>query len=381
MSISEFIINITYSVFIFLDPLLLFIFAVPMLSTSKPKGFYSSGFWTEYLTTQRNKLPVLPEVDDSISGCVVRFLGGNPGDMQLQGTNTYLVGTGNTRILIDTGEGLPQWAVNLTRYLDDHDISISHILLTHWHGDHTGGVADLLAHDSTIIVHKNQPNKGQQTITNGQIFQTEGATLRAVLTPGHTSDHTCFVLEEEHALFTGDNVLGHGYSVAECLGEYTASLRLMASLGCTIGYPGHGAVIRDLPRKMASYIAQRDSREQQVYATLVRQASACGSSAGSTRSNSSDGSDSGSGDDEIYDDEIGRNEIKDDEDGDGMGLSTSDIGLRLYGEVSKDTTTFESALKPLLNQVLFMLAEHGKISSKLVGPDRTRHWFAKGAAY
>ncbi|KAL6796619.1 beta-lactamase-like protein [Trichoderma sp. SZMC 28012] len=336
-----------------------------MPSTTKPKGFYSSGFWTEYLTTQRNKLPDLSEVDDDISDCIVRFLGGNPGDMQLQGTNTYLVGTGSTRILIDTGEGLPQWAVNLTRYLEDHDISISHVLLTHWHGDHTGGVADLLAHDPTIVVHKNQPNKNQESIKNGQIFQTEGATLRAVLTPGHTTDHTCFVLEEENALFTGDNVLGHGYSVAECLGDYTASLRLMAGLGCSVGYPGHGAVIRDLPRKMAAYIAQRDSREQQVYAALIQQASSSGQDS-SRSSSSSSGSDSGSGDDE---------------DDSEMGLSTSDIGLRLYGEVSKDAVTFESALKPLLNQVLFMLAESGKVSSKLVGPDKTRHWFAKGVTY
>ncbi|KAL6812506.1 beta-lactamase-like protein [Trichoderma sp. SZMC 28015] len=336
-----------------------------MPSITKPKGFYSSGFWTEYLTSQRSKLPELFEVDDDISDCIVRFLGGNPGDMQLQGTNTYLVGTGSTRILIDTGEGLPQWAVNLTRYLEDHDISISHVLLTHWHGDHTGGVADLLAHDPTIVVHKNQPNKSQQAIKNGQIFQTEGATLRAVLTPGHTTDHTCFVLEEENALFTGDNVLGHGYSVAECLGDYTASLRLMAGLGCSVGYPGHGAVIRDLPRKMATYITQRDSREQQVYAALVQQASSSGQDSSRSSSGSS-GSDSGSGDDE---------------DDSEMGLSTSDIGLRLYGEVSKDAVTFESALKPLLNQVLFMLAEHGKVSSKLVGPDKTRHWFAKGVTY
>ncbi|KAK0757388.1 hypothetical protein N5P37_010110 [Trichoderma harzianum] len=336
-----------------------------MPSTTKPKGFYSSGFWTEYLTTQRNKLPELSEVDDDISDCIVRFLGGNPGDMQLQGTNTYLVGTGNTRILIDTGEGLPQWAVNLTRYLEDHDISISHVLLTHWHGDHTGGVADLLAHDPTIVVYKNQPNKGQQAIKNGQIFQTEGATLRAVLTPGHTTDHTCFVLEEENALFTGDNVLGHGYSVAECLGDYTTSLRFMVGLRCSVGYPGHGTVIRDLPRKMATYITQRDSREQQVYAALIQQASSSGQDSGRSNSSSS-GSDSGSGDDE---------------DDSEMGLSTSDIGLRLYGEVSKDAATFESALKPLLNQVLFMLAESGKVSSKLVGPDKTRHWFAKGVTY
>ncbi|KAL6883099.1 beta-lactamase-like protein [Trichoderma longibrachiatum] len=333
-----------------------------MALITKPKGFYSSGFWTEYLSTQRTKLPELADVSD-VSPCVVRFLGGNPGDMQLQGTNTYLIGTGNSRILVDTGEGFPQWAVNVTRYLEDHDISISHVLLTHWHADHTGGVADLLAHDPSIAVHKHNPSKDQKPIANGQIFRAQGATLRAVLTPGHTADHACFVLEEENALFTGDNVLGHGYSVAECLGEYTKSLRLMASLGCATGYPGHGDVIRNLPRKMATYIAQRDSRERQVYAALLEEAS----SDGSSRSGSSlSGSDSGSGDEE---------------DGDEKGLSTTDISLRLYGDVSRDPATFESALKPLLNQVLFMLADHGRVSSKLIGPDKTRHWFVKGSTY
>jgi glyoxylase-like metal-dependent hydrolase (beta-lactamase superfamily II) len=257
----------------------------------------------------------------------------------------------------------------VTQYLEDHDISISDILLTHWHGDHTGGVADLLAHDARTKVHKHKPSQNQQGIANGQVLRTQGATLRAVMTPGHTTDHTCFVLEEENALFTGDNVLGHGYSVAEDLGMYTASLRLMASLGCTTGYPGHGAVIKNLPRKIATYIKQRESRERQIYEALVKRASSGALRSGRNSSTSSSISDSSGG-------ESDAGSSGDDED-DNDGLSITDICHLLYGELSKDTATFESALKPIINQVLLMLAERGKVDSKLVGLEETRHWFAR----
>ncbi|PHH66064.1 hypothetical protein CDD81_589 [Ophiocordyceps australis] len=334
-----------------------------MASSTKPKGFYASNFWTDYLSTQRSKLPVLADVDDGVSDLVVRFLGGNPGNMQLQGTSTYLVGTGSSRILIDTGEGHPQWAVNVVRYLEDHDVSISHILLTHWHRDHTGGVADLLAHDADIAVHKHEPEADQHDITDGQVFSTEGATIKAVWTPGHTTDHMCFLLEEEDALFTGDNVLGHGFSIAEDLESYTQSLRLMQSLQCRIGYPGHGDVIRDFARTITRYIAQRESREQQVYAALLQQASSRTCRGSSYASDSSSCSDYSSADE--------------DEDDMEQGLSITGIGSRLYGELSIDTATFDSALKPLISQVLVMLAEHGKVSSKLVGMDKQRYWFAR----
>lgn len=73
-------------------------------------NIWAQSGWHDYLAARNASLPCLPSVTN-ISKEVVRILGGNPGDMQLQGTNTYLVGTGQKRILIDTGE------VSDTKYL------------------------------------------------------------------------------------------------------------------------------------------------------------------------------------------------------------------------------------------------------------------------
>ncbi|KAI9792876.1 MAG: Atrochrysone carboxyl ACP thioesterase AgnL7 [Piccolia ochrophora] len=232
------------------------------------KSLHAEAF-DDYLSTQEAKLPVLPDVEH-VSSRVIRILGGNPGKFQLQGTNTYILGTGSSRLMVDTGQGMPVWSSRVADVLAAENIQISEVLLTHWHGDHTGGVPDLIRMDPSLSssIFKNQPDEGQRHIADGQTFFVEGATVKAVFSPGHAHDHMCFMLEEENALFTGDNVLGHGTTAIEDLGTYMDSLRIMQAQNCTLGYPAHGAVITNLPAKMTEYIGQRTRRERQVLQRL-----------------------------------------------------------------------------------------------------------------
>lgn len=89
--------------------------------------------------------------------------------------------------------------------LSQENATVQRALLTHWHGDHIGGIADLKQLCPQVIIHKNDPEDGEKDIQDGDLFRVEGAALRACYTPGHTFDHMAFILEEEDALFTGDS--------------------------------------------------------------------------------------------------------------------------------------------------------------------------------
>lgn len=242
--------------------------------------------------------------------------------------------------MIDTGQGIPEWATLVEKTLRDMGVTLSHVLLTHWHGDHTGGVSDLLRmypHLSNAI-YKNMPNRMQQPILDGQVFRVEGATVRAVHAPGHSEDHMCFMVEEDDAMCTGDNVLGHGTAAVEKLSSWMESLRVMQAHGCKIGYPAHGEVIQDLPAKIATELASKIRRENQVLQALAKLKGL--ESQGGKRSKGS--------------------------------VTVSQLVTEMHGE-RLDPEVRKMAVVPFMEEVLTKLVEGGKVAFEIRGGEK--RWF------
>ena len=240
----------------------------------------------------------LPNVAQ-LSSRVAVALGQNPSMFTGPGTNTYLVGTGPKRFLLDTGSGLDEYMPVLEEAIASAGCKeIEGIVLTHAHPDHIGGVNQVRSHfGRSIPVYKMPWPTGSgmtgpggdvspipidnpdtladgtlESIGHGDVVETEGATLRALFTPGHAPDHLCYVLEEEGNLFSGDNVLGIGTTVIPAtsgdLGDYMDSLECALAESPQHIYPAHGPRIDQGVAKIQEYLEHRLLRERQVLEAL-----------------------------------------------------------------------------------------------------------------
>ena len=215
---------------------------------------------------------------DEIAPGVRRLVARNPGFMTGPGTNTYLVGTQRCAV-IDPG---PHDPVHIERILDAAGGRVSAILATHTHPDHSPAVAALAQSTGAEVLGRGPPVHGRQDATfaptrvlnDGDVVRADDLVLRAIHTPGHASNHLCYLLEGAGMLFSGDHVMqGSTVVIGPPDGDMKVYLQSLARLQrepVTRIAPGHGTVIADAQSEVARLIAHRLQREAKVVERLRR---------------------------------------------------------------------------------------------------------------
>ncbi|KAK7590667.1 hypothetical protein V9T40_002280 [Parthenolecanium corni] len=184
------------------------------------------------------------------------------------------------RILLDTSEGNePDYINDLKHILASENASLENIIISHWHRDHLGGVKDILSSvapdcsvwkfERTDAADLKDYGVPLSKLQDEQEFVVEGATLRVIHTPGHTTDHIILFLKEENAVFSGDCVLGEGSTVFEDLYDYLQSLYKIQKLNANTIYPGHGPIIEDVANRINEYIKHRLDRENEILEVMM----------------------------------------------------------------------------------------------------------------
>lgn len=220
--------------------------------------------------------PIVPGRVDAVSARVRRITAPNPGVMTGPGTNAYVVGS-EALALIDPG---PLIEAHVQALLQLVGTRLRWILCTHTHHDHSPAAAAIRAATGAQVIGRPPPGDSRHDATfapdrvmaDGEALETGEFTLRAVHTPGHSSEHLCYLLEEERLLFTGDHVMqGSTVVVGPPDGDmsaYLASLRKLLGLGIDRLAPGHGHPIERPHDEVRRLIAHRLAREEKVYAAL-----------------------------------------------------------------------------------------------------------------
>jgi glyoxylase-like metal-dependent hydrolase (beta-lactamase superfamily II) len=219
---------------------------------------------------------------EQLEPLVRRVLAANPSAFTFTGTQSYLVGTGAAVAVIDPGPDEPEHLRALLEAVGSAKLTA--ILCTHTHRDHSPAAAPLAQLTGAPVIGCaplaivdggprsdapfDQTYAPDHILADGESVSGPGWTLTALATPGHTSNHLCFALQESGALFTGDHVMGWSTSViAPPDGEmsaYMVSLQKLYDRTDRVYYPAHGPQIDKPQQLVRGMMGHRRQRERQI---------------------------------------------------------------------------------------------------------------------
>ncbi|MBV9905469.1 MAG: MBL fold metallo-hydrolase [Alphaproteobacteria bacterium] len=217
-----------------------------------------------------------------VSPLISRIVARNPGPFTFRGTGVYIVGHDEVAV-IDPGPDMPEHLEALKRALAGR--RVTHILVTHCHSDHSPAAKPLKAWTGATTYGFGPHGSGQDDgpkveaggdmdfvpdvrVKDGDIIRGKDFTFECVYTPGHTSNHMCYALKEEKALFTGDHIMGWSTTVVTPpdgdMADYIKSVEKLEARDDRTLYPTHGAPVTDPKPFLAAYREHRLDRERQV---------------------------------------------------------------------------------------------------------------------
>lgn len=222
---------------------------------------------------------------DKASPLIRRLIAQNPGPFTFLGTGVYIVGMGDVAV-IDPGPPIDAHFEALKVALAGE--RITHVFTTHTHLDHSPLAHPLgqwagckvygLPDPSGSMPHASLEEDGQEgfmpdvLVKDGDTFSGSGWTLEAITTPGHMSNHVCYALKEENALFSGDHIMGWSTTVISPpdgnMGDYYRSLAKIRARNFSTLWPTHGPPVRDVNPFIDAYVAHRRAREEAIIARL-----------------------------------------------------------------------------------------------------------------
>ncbi len=236
--------------------------------------------------------PLVPGVVDEVVPGVRRVLCGNPSAFTFTGTVSYIVGRGKVAI-IDPGPANEAHAQALLDAVRGE--TVTHILVTHTHNDHSPGVARIKAATGAIVYAEGQhrasrPAYASETratesggdwefrpdaiLKDGDVVVGDGWQLEAIATPGHTANHLAFAWAERNLTFVGDHVMGWSTSIVAppdgSMVDYMASLERLALRDEQLYFSGHGPEIPDAVRFVKFLIRHRKAREVSILHRLAK---------------------------------------------------------------------------------------------------------------